>query len=230
MKRIDKNVEQTLEKTVEKTGEREISKATIARMPLYLHFLQEENSKGLQYISSTVIAQSISVSSVLVRKDLALVASEPGRPRLGFAVSRLIVDIEKFLGYDNVSDAIIVGAGGLGRAFLGYEGFKSNGLNVVAAFDVSEKLVGTRVSGKEILHVSELEKFVVEHKIRIGIITVPKHAAQEVANKMVGAGVEAIWNFAPAPLRVPKDIVLKTEDLAASLAMLAGKLYKTGEH
>ena len=117
--------------------EQEISKATIARMPLYLHFLQEENSKGAQYISSSVIAQNISVSSVLVRKDLALVSSQAGRPRLGFEIHRLIVDIEKFLGYDTLSDAIVVGAGGLGRAFLGYEGFKSNGLNIVAAFDVS---------------------------------------------------------------------------------------------
>ena len=210
-------------------GEREaqkISKATLARMPLYLHFLQEESSKGAQYISSTVIAQNISVSSVLVRKDLALVSSEAGRPRLGFAISRLIVDIEKFLGYNNLSDAIIVGAGGLGRAFLGYEGFKSNGLSIVAAFDISEKLIGTMVAGKEILPLSAMEDFVREHKIRIGIITVPKAAAQDVLNKMVDAGIEAVWNFAPAPLRVPKEIVLKTEDLAASLAMLAGKVYK----
>ena len=214
---------------LERDEEKTISKATIARMPLYLHFLQEENAKGVKYISSTIIAQSISVSSVLVRKDLALVSSEAGRPRLGFAVSRLIVDIEKFLGYDVVSDAVIVGAGGLGRAFLGYEGFKPNGLNVVAAFDVNEKLVGTNVAGKPILALGELPAFVKENKIRIGIITVPKHAAQEVANGMVEAGIEAIWNFAPAPLRVPKDIVLKTEDLAASLAILAGKLYKSGE-
>ncbi len=214
--------------TVEKKEEK-ISKATIARMPLYLHFLQEENTKGTQYISSTVIAQNISVSSVLVRKDLALVSSEAGRPKLGFGVSRLIVDIEKFLGYDNISEAIVVGAGGLGRAFLGYEGFKNNGLNVVAAFDVDENLVGTVVAGKRILHMKELGAFVAENNIRLGIVTVPKAAAQEVVNKLVGAGVKAIWNFAPAPLRVPKDIVIKTEDLAASLAMLAGKLYKTGE-
>ena len=217
------------DKGLEKNEEKEISKATIARMPLYLHFLQEENSKGAQYISSTVIAQNISVSSVLVRKDLALVSSEAGRPRLGFAVSRLIVDIEKFLGYDTVSDAIVVGAGGLGRAILGYEGFKNNGLNVVAAFDVNKELIGTRVAGKEILPLDRLETFVAEHKIQLGIITEPKHAAQSVLNKMVDAGVKAVWNFAPAPLRVPKDIILKTEDLAASLAMLAGKLYKTDE-
>ena len=204
---------------------KEISKATIARMPLYLHFLQEEYSKGAEYISSTVIAQNISVSPVLVRKDLALVASESGRPRLGFEIGRLIVDIEKFLGYDNLSDAVIVGAGGLGRAFLGYEGFKNNGLNIIAAFDISENLIGTNVLGKEILPLSELNAFVEKHNVRIGIITVPKTAAQEVLNKMVGAGIKAIWNFAPAPLRAPKDVVLKTEDLAASLAILAGKLY-----
>ncbi len=216
------------EKNYKTDDERDISKATLARMPLYLHFLQEENSKGAQYISSTVIAQNISVSSVLVRKDLALVSSEPGRPRLGFAISRLIVDIEKFLGYDNLSDAVIVGAGGLGRAFLCYEGFKSNGLNIVAAFDISEKLIGTKVAEKEILPLSKLSEFVQEHKIKIGVITVPKVAAQEVLNKMVEAGIQAIWNFAPAPLRVPKDVILKTEDLAASLAMLAGKLYHAG--
>jgi redox-sensing transcriptional repressor len=213
------------EKKVEE--EKAISKATVARMPLYLRYLQEETVKGSKYISSTVIAQNISVSSVLVRKDLGLVSSEAGRPRLGFAVNRLIVDIEKFLGYDNLSDVIVVGAGGLGRAFLGYEGFKNNGLNVVAAFDVDKDLIGTSVSGKQILDLDDLETFVKEKNIRIAVITVPKHAAQEVLNRLIDAGIEAVWNFAPAPLRAPKKIVLKTEDLAASLAMLAGKLYRS---
>lgn len=214
---------------MEKTEEKKISKATISRMPLYLHFLQEENSKGAKYISSTAIAQNISVSSVLVRKDLALVSSQTGRPRLGFGVGRLIVDIEKFLGYDRVSEAVIVGVGGLGRAFLGYEGFKQNGLSVVAAFDIDEKLIGLQISGKKIYPMSALEKYIKEHQIKIGIVTVPKGVAQGVVDKMVGAGVRAIWNFAPTPLRVPKDIVLKTEDLAASLAILAGKICKLEE-
>lgn len=209
--------------------EEKISKATVARMPLYLHFLQEESAKGSKYISSTVIAQNISVSSVLVRKDLELVSSEPGRPRLGFAVNRLIVDIEKFLGYDNLSDVIIVGVGGLGRAFLGYEGFKNNGLNVVAAFDVDSDLIGTVVCGKEILPMETLETFVKARDVRIAVVTVPKHAAQDVLNRLVDAGIKAVWNFAPAPLRAPKDIVLKTEDLAASLAILAGKIYRHGD-
>ena len=207
-------------------GKMDVSKATIGRLPLYLRFLQEASARGEKYISSSVIAQNISVSSVLVRKDLAVVSSNAGVPRKGFAINSLIADIEKFLGYDNLSDVIIVGAGGLGRAFLGYEGFKNNGLNIVAAFDISEKVIGTMVMGKVILPLSELNSFVAEHKIRIGVITVPKLAAQDVLNKMVEAGIKGIWNFAPAPLRAPKDVVLKTEDLAASLAMLAGKLYR----
>ena len=217
------------EKETEKQENKIISKATLARMPLYLHLLQEENAKGTQYISCTVIAQNISVSSVLVRKDLEMVSSQSGRPRLGFSVSRLMVDIEKFLGFDTISDAIIVGAGGLGRAFLGYEGFKNNGLNVVAAFDVAPSVIGTKVAGKDVLPLEALPQFVAERSIKIGIITVPKHAAQEVLNVMVDSGIKAVWNFAPATLRAPKDIVLKTEDLAASLAILAGQLYKAGE-
>ena len=204
----------------------EMSKATIARMPLYLRFLQEENHKGEKYISSAVIAQNIPVSAVLVRKDLAMVSSLPGKPRLGFEVVRLISDIEKFLGYDNLSDAVIVGAGGLGKAFLGYEGFKNNGLNIVAAFDVEPSVVGEKIAGKTVYPLENFERFVREKKVNIGIITVPKAAAQETLDLMARAGIKAVWNFAPATLHIPKGVILKNEDLSASLALLAGELSK----
>lgn len=205
-------------------GKIEVSKATIGRLPLYLRFLQEASARGEKFISSSVIAQNISVSSVLVRKDLAVVSSNAGVPRKGFAVNSLIADIEKFLGYDNLSDVIIVGAGGLGKAFLGYEGFKNNGMNIVAAFDKDLSLVGGVVSGKPILPMDDLAVFVEEKKIRIGIIAVPKTAAQEVLNAMASAGIKAVWNFAPATLVAPKGVTLKTEDLAASLSLLAGSM------
>ena len=214
---------QTVGSFVEK---KDVSKATIERLPLYLRFLQEESGRGVEYISSSVLAQAIVVSSVLVRKDLETVSSEAGRPRLGFRIARLIADIEKFLGYDNLSDVVLVGAGGLGKAFLGYEGFKSNGLNVVAAFDCDAQVVGKEVAGKPILHLDEFDEFVKTNKIRIGIIAVPARAAQEILDKMVAAGIKAVWNFAPAPLYAPKGVIVKTEDLAASLAILAGKLYR----
>jgi len=204
----------------------EMSKATIGRMPLYLRFLQEANARDRKYISSAVIAQHIPVSAVLVRKDLAMVSSLPGCPRLGFEIVRLIADIEKFLGYDNLSDAVVVGAGGLGKAFLGYEGFKNNGLNIVAAFDVDPQIVGKRIADKAVYPLEMFERFVREKKIHIGIITVPKSYAQETLDMMVRAGIKAVWNFAPVPLRIPKGVIIKNEDLSASLALLAGELSK----
>ena len=208
-------------------ADKEISKATIGRLPLYLRFLQEASAGGQKFISSSVIAQSIAVSSVLVRKDLSVVSSNAGVPRKGFGVATLIADIEKFLGYDNLSDVVIVGAGGLGKAFLGYEGFKNNGMNIVAAFDKNADLVGGTVAGKPILPMDDFRRFVEEHKIRVGIIAVPKAAAQEVLDEMVAAGVKAVWNFAPASLVVPKDVILKTEDLAASLSIMAASRFKS---
>lgn len=209
---------------------KEVSKATIDRLPLYLRFLQEASANGERFISSSVIAQSICVSSVLVRKDLAVVSSNAGVPRKGFGVATLIADIEKFLGYDNLSDVVIVGAGGLGKAFLGYEGFKNNGMNIVAAFDKNPAVVGDNVAGKPILPMDCFRQFVEENNIRIGIIAVPKAAAQEVLDQMEAAGIKAVWNFAPAALTTPKGVVLKTEDLAASLSILAGKLFRRTEN
>lgn len=205
--------------------EADVSKATLSRMPAYLRYLKEESVKGVEYVASAAIAKDMAVSAVLVRKDLALVSSVAGRPRLGFEVNGLIADIEKFLGYDNVSDALVVGVGGLGRAFLGYEGFKNYGLNIVAGFDVDPKLIGTEIAQKPVLSLDQLADFVQQRNINIGIITVPKRAAQSVCDRMIEAGLKAIWNFASVKLTVPNGVIVRYEDLAASLAMLSGELF-----
>lgn len=214
---------------MESVNEREVSKATLTRMPAYLRYLKEESVKGKKYVASAEIAVDMNISAVLVRKDLALVSSVPGKPRLGFEVQRLIADIETFLGYDNVSDAIVVGVGGLGRAFLGYEGFTNYGLNIVAGFDSKADLVGLEVNEKSVLGMEQLVEFVRENNVNIGIITVPKACAQEVCDKMVKAGIRAIWNFASVKLNVPEGVIVKYEDLAASLAMLSGELFNAIE-
>lgn len=206
-------------------GTGEVSKATITRMPAYLRYLKEETAKGRQYVASAEIAEDMGVSAVLVRKDLALVSSVPGKPRHGFAINLLISDIERFLGYDNVSDAVVVGVGGLGKAFLSHEGFHNYGLNIVAGFDVAPGVFDVTVNQKPIFHLSELANYVRQRNINIGIITVPKNVAQEVCNQMVRAGIKAIWNFAPVKLTVPQNVIVRYEDLAASLAMLSGELF-----
>ena len=174
-------------------------------------------------ISAAEIARSLGLNPVLVRKDLALI-SDGGRPKIGYNREKLIADIEGFLGYGNTNDAVLIGAGKLGRALLGYSGFAEYGLNIVAAFDANDAIIGTSKSGKPIMHMSRLEEFCRRNKVQIGIITVPAEDAQNVCDRLIECGIRAIWNFAPKHLDVPEDILVQNENMAASLALLSKHL------
>ena len=201
-----------------------VSKATIGRLPAYHRYLTEKKAEGEKTVSSTAIAEELHLSAVQVRKDLAVISSVAGKPKLGFEIADLIADINRFLGYDNVTDAVLVGAGGLGRALVGYGGFKNYGLNIVAAFDTSPKLIGKSFGGVQVFDAAETSRLVRRLNVLIGIIAVPKEAAQQVADELVEGGVRAIWNFAPANLVLPQGIAVKNEDMAASLAILSKRL------
>ena len=146
--------------------------------------------------------------------------SDGGRPKVGYLRESLIEDISQFLGYDNTTDAILIGAGKLGQALLGYIGFEAYGLNILAAFDVAPTANQTD-DGKPIYHIDELESFCYSHNVLMGIITVPVEHAQEVCNKLIAAGIKAIWNFAPTHLDVPANILVQNENMATSLAVLS---------
>ncbi|MBP3633667.1 MAG: redox-sensing transcriptional repressor Rex [Oscillospiraceae bacterium] len=202
---------------------KEISKSTLKRLPIYLSYLKGIPEDGAAYISATALAAALDMGEVQVRKDLALV-SHGGRPKIGYHRESLIADIEEFLGYANTNDAVLVGAGKLGRALLNYSGFAEYGLNILAAFDSADVLIGTSKSGKPIMHMSRLEEFCKKHKVRIGIITVPREYAQEVCDRLISCGIQAIWNFAPRHLEVPSNILVQAENMAASLAVLSKHL------
>ncbi len=205
----------------------EISKAAFLRFPAYLRYLKAEEAAGVGYVSSSEIAEDMHLSAVCVRKDLALVASEPGKPRLGFAVGKLIGDLERALGYHLKTHACVVGAGRLGRAFLVYDGFEHYGIDVVAAFDISPAQVGA-LRGKPIYPMERLKEIAERENVRLGILTVPGEAAQQACDAMVEAGITAILSFAPAYVRVPEGVTLRCEDLAASLASLSAETEKSG--
>lgn len=202
-------------------AESAVSKATVSRMPAYLRYLKGEAGKGIEYVSSAAIAKDMGLSAVCVRKDLALVSSRPGKPRFGFEVRLLIEDIEKFLGYHRWTNAVIVGAGGLGRAILSYEGFENYGIHVIAAFDNSPAKVGA-AGGKPIYPMERLGDVVRRSDVKVCILTVPRSAAQEACDQAVVAGINAILSFAPVHLHVPEGVKVKYEDLAVSLAELCG--------
>lgn len=199
---------------------REISKSVLKRLPGYLAYLKNMPEDAPTHISATALANALGMGEVQVRKDLALV-SDGGRPKIGYLRSSLIDDIEQFLGYDNTTDAVLVGAGKMGCALLGYQGFAEYGLNILAAFERTPPESGMDESGKPILSMTELPAFCKKHKVQMGIITVPASSAQEVADLLVANGIKAIWNFAPAHLDVPENILVQTENMATSFAVLS---------
>ncbi len=198
---------------------KEISKAVLKRLPGYLSYLRDVPQSAGPYISATALANALGMGEVQVRKDLATV-SDGGRPKIGYLRSALIDDIEQFLGYDNTTDAVLIGAGKLGQALLGYRGFESYGLNILAAFDIAPPLRRSEGS-KPILPMEELAGFCHSRKILMGIITVPAEQAQGVCNQLIAAGFKAIWNFDPTHLEAPEHILVQNENMATSLALLS---------
>lgn len=195
---------------------------TLQRLPLYLNYLKAL-PKDTESVSATSIAAVLGLNHVQVRKDLAT-ASSGGKPKTGYAVNELIADIEHFLGYDNVNNAVLVGAGKLGGALLSYEGFARFGLDIVAAFDINASVIGSHLSGKEIFPLAKLKELCQRMQVHMGIITVPADAAQSVCDLLLDSGVCAIWNFAPVQLNVPGDVLVHNENMANSLAVLSKHL------
>ncbi len=202
---------------VEKTS---VSKATLGRLPRYLQFLKELPLEGNVHVSSTAVARGLDLGEVQVRKDLSAV-SGAGKPKVGYVTVDLIKRIESFLGYDNLTSGVIVGAGKLGKALLEYEGFENFGVKIICAFDNNPSVINPE---NRIFAMNEFEDFCKDPNIKIGIITVSEDSAQSVCDLMVKNGITAIWNFAPHKLSVPDGIILKQENLALSLAHLNNQL------
>ena len=198
---------------------KEISKSVLKRLPGYLSYLKAIPDGSSPYISATSLANALGMGEVQVRKDLAMV-SDGGRPKIGYLRENLIEDISQFLGYDNTTDAILVGAGKLGQALLGYVGFEAYGLNILAAFDAQPAADKTG-EGKPILPMEQMESFCRSNKVLMGIITVPAQYAQEVCDLLIKCGIKAVWNFAPVHLDVPSNILVQNENMATSLAVLS---------
>lgn len=198
---------------------KEISKAILKRLPGYLAYLKSLPQDAPANISATTLANALGMGEVQVRKDLAAV-SDGGRPKVGYLREGLIDDIEQFLGYDNSTDAVLVGAGKLGQALCDYSGFSAYGLHILAAFDIMPSISFTG-TGKPVHYMHQMEEFCRANKVRMAIITVPASQAQQVCNRLIACGIRAIWNFAPVHLEVPEHILVQNEDMATSLAVLS---------
>jgi len=194
----------------------------VKRYPLYLRILREMREQGERYASGAVVAKALALDPIVVRKDLSKTGVR-GKPRVGFPLTEIIASIEHYLGWNANTEAILAGAGRLGSALLGYPGFQHQGFKIVAAFDVNPKRHG-RIAGVPVYPASQIAEIVRKLHVSLGILTVPAEQAQSVADAMMAGGIHGIWNFTPTQLSVPSDVIVKREDLAASLAVLSHRL------
>lgn len=188
-------------------------------MPSYLHIIRQVQREGCEFISGAFIAQELNLEPIQVRKDLSITGIT-GRPKKGYPVNELVGAVERFLGWSTARDVVVVGAGNLGTALMGYQGFQFHGLRLIAAFDIDPRKIGKRIHGVPVLAVDTMESRICGFGVKIAILTVPSSQAQGVAAALVSAGIEGIWNFTNMKLKVPDTVSVQNEDLCSGYAML----------
>ncbi|GAB4262767.1 redox-sensing transcriptional repressor Rex [Thermincola ferriacetica] len=196
-----------------------IPEATITRLSVYSRFLESIDKKGIVTISSGEIADGTGVSSAQVRKDLAYFG-EFGTRGVGYNVKDLLKHTLKILGLTNRWSVVVVGAGNLGSALVSYRGFRQRGFDIIGVFDNDLTKIGKKLLDLEVLGTEEIPRVVKECNVKMGVITVPASAAQDVANILVKSGAKAILNFAPTVLNVPDHVHVRNIDLSTKLEIL----------
>ncbi|MDR1029577.1 MAG: redox-sensing transcriptional repressor Rex [Treponema sp.] len=191
---------------------------SVRRLPSYLHIIRQAQRKGSYYISGTFIAKELNLEPIQVRKDLSITRII-GKPKKGYPVVPLINAIERFLGWDTIREAVLVGAGNLGTALLGYQELQRHGFRVVAAFDVNPEKIGSRIHEVPVFAVELMKSTILTLGVKTALLTVPSGSAQGITEILIKAGIEGIWNFTNVKLKVPDTVVVQKEDISSGYAL-----------
>ncbi|MBD0709113.1 MULTISPECIES: redox-sensing transcriptional repressor Rex [unclassified Streptomyces] len=202
------------------TRSRGIPEATVARLPLYLRALTALSERSVPTVSSEELAAAAGVNSAKLRKDFSYLGSY-GTRGVGYDVEYLVYQISRELGLTQDWPVVIVGIGNLGAALAGYGGFASRGFRVAALIDADPAMTGRPVAGIPVQHSDDLERIIQDDGVSIGVIATPAGVAQQVCDRLVGAGVTSILNFAPTVLSVPDGVDVRKVDLSIELQILA---------
>lgn len=200
--------------------EKEISQAVISRLPRYFRYLGELKDDGVERISSQKLSRIMKVTASQIRQDFNNFGGF-GQQGYGYNVESLYVEIGRILGLDKKHHLVLIGAGNLGQAIANYMNFEKRGFLIKGIFDVEKKLIGKKVRDVSVRPMEELEAFIKEHDIDIGVLTLPKNEAVDVANRLVSCGIHAIWNFAHVDLNVPEGVLVENVHLSDSLMKLS---------
>jgi redox-sensing transcriptional repressor len=191
---------------------------------LYHRFLADPKRRtSPDTVTSAEMAEAFDIDPTQVRKDLGAIGLR-GRGRVGFPAEEAFARIHKVLGFDRTHLCIVVGAGHLGGALMAYSGFAQYGLRVVAAFDRDPEKIGKEIAGCQVRHPRSMRAFIVRHRIRLALLATPADAAQAACDRLVAAGITAIWNFAPVRLTVPRGVCVRNEHISLGLSQIAHHL------
>ena len=204
-----------------------VSTAVIRRLPRYYRHLSELQRKGVVRISSSALGKDMGLTASQIRQDL-FCFGEFGQQGYGYKVDSLREEIGEILGISRGHTVVVLGAGNLGRALIENFKFSANGFQLLAAFDVNDA-VGSQIAGAPIYHADQLENFLAEHEVSVGLLTVPKAAAQPMAERLVAAGVRGIWNFTNVEISFPgEDVVVESVHFSDSLLTLSYLISQRG--
>ena len=197
---------------------RGISETVIRRMPVYHRYLKELIDTGIERVSSKELSQITGFSASQIRQDLNNFGGF-GQQGYGYNTLALKEQVDKILGIDRSYKSIVIGAGRLGQAIARYNGFRDSGFNVTSLFDIKDDIED--ISGIKVRNMKDLEKYIKDEKVDVAIITVPKESLEDVANRVINAGVKGIWNFAPYDLKGPQGVIVVNIRLNDSLLTLS---------
>lgn len=197
-----------------------VSNAIIRRLPRYRRYLGYLQNKGIKKISSNELSEIIGYTASQIRQDFNTFG-EFGQQGYGYSVDYLYKEINKILGLDREYKTVIVGEGNLGQAITNYTYYYKIGFNIMGLFDANPEVIGTKINDLEVQDFANLEEFCKKEGVDIGIICVPRDAAQAVADSLVAGGVKGIWNFAPIDIEIDKNVALESVHLSDSLHALS---------
>lgn len=201
-----------------------IPEPALRRMPWYLAYVSLLRERKVEFVSSTQISRELKVDASQIAKDLSFLDIR-GKTRIGYEVALLEHKLEEFLGFRREHRAVIVGVGSLGGALMQDSGLGRYGLDIVAGFDVNPAVAGTLRHGLPVYNISELKERCQMLHAGIGIVTVPVEHAQATADRLIEAGVKAIWNFTPYRICVPDGIVISNTSIYAHLAVMYNRMH-----
>lgn len=206
-----------------------VSIAVIRRLPRYYRHLSELRQQGTVRISSGALGKAMGLTASQIRQDLFCFGGF-GQQGYGYNVEKLRDEIGDILGINRGHTAVVLGVGNLGHALIQNFKFVNNGVNVEAAFDIDDDVIGTSVGNVPVYSIDELDDYLEQHRVDVGVITVPRSVASLMAERLVRGGVKGLWNFANVDLKVPEaeHVVVENVHFADSLLTLSYMISKTG--